>query len=52
MLLKTNERNRTVTANQEEWDSFRSTPQGTDEEDVPIEALGKFGQLNIDSKKQ
>jgi hypothetical protein len=51
MLLKTNERNRTITANQEEWDSFRSTPQGTDEEDVPIENLGKFGQLNIDSKK-
>lgn len=54
MLLKTNERNRQVTTQNEEWDSFRSTPcVQTDDEEVEIPVTeSKFNKLkNIDARK-
>lgn len=53
MLLKTNERNRQVTTQNEEWDSFRSTPQvQTDDDSVDMPVTeSKFNKLkNIDSR--
>ena len=49
MLLKTNEQNRTLTAQQDDWESYHSTPEEEDEdEDVQIEEKSKFARVKAD----